>query len=109
MRVVVNCSFVVPGVVGGTEEFSVRLLRSVLAHQSDVEVGIVAQRRFFEVYPDLAFRAVGSLRGPASNRAYRVAAESLWLPTRTKLRIDSALPRCTKSSTARLDPSRVIP
>lgn len=85
MRVVVNCSFVVPGVVGGTEEFSVRLLRSVLAHQSDVEIGIVAQRRFFEVYPDLAFRAVGSLRGPASNRAYRVAAESLWLPTRTKL------------------------
>ena len=78
MRVVVNCSFVVPGVVGGTEEFSLRLLRSVLAHGAGVEIGVVAQRAFFDLYPDLAGHVAGRLRGPGALRPYRVAAESLW-------------------------------
>ena len=84
MRVVVNCSFVVPGVVGGTEEFSLRLLRSVLAHGAGVEIGVVAQRAFFDLYPDLAGHVAGRLRGPGALRPYRVAAESLWLPAQTR-------------------------
>ena len=43
MRVLANLSFVLPGEVGGSEEHSVRLLRSVIKHAADeIELGIVA-------------------------------------------------------------------
>jgi len=84
MRVAANCSFLVPGVVGGSEEFAVRLLRSVLAHSSDdVELDVIGQRAFFDAYPDIAERAVARLRGPAFLKPYRVLAESTWLPAKT--------------------------
>ena len=84
MRVAANCSFIQPGVVGGSEEFVVRLLRSVLAHGGDdVELDVVAPPAFLDAYPDIADRAIARLRGPTSIKPYRVLAESVWLPGKT--------------------------
>ncbi|MEM8706360.1 MAG: glycosyltransferase family 1 protein [Actinomycetota bacterium] len=84
MRVLANLSFVLPGEVGGSEEFSVRLLRAVLDHAADdVDLGIVAHDRLFDAHPALAGRASGRIPGPVHRRSYRVAAESVLLPRHT--------------------------
>ena len=51
MRVAVNLSFLLPGVVGGSEEYSVRLLRAVLDHHPDVRLDVVAHDALFQSHP----------------------------------------------------------
>ena len=84
MRVLANLSFVLPGEVGGSEEHSVRLLRSVIEHAADeIDLGIVAHDRLFDAHPALVPCSAARIPGPVHRRAYRVAAESVLLPRHT--------------------------
>jgi len=77
----VNLLYLVPGVVGGTEEYAVRMLEAVAANPDDeLELVLFARGSFAAAYPDIvsAF-ATNTVQLPA-NRALRVAAESTWLP-----------------------------
>ncbi|MEM9467140.1 MAG: glycosyltransferase family 1 protein [Actinomycetota bacterium] len=83
MRVAINLSFLLPGVVGGSEEYSVRLLRAVLEHHPDIDLEVVAHDALFEGHPALA--ANGSrVAGPVGFRPYRVVAESVLVPRFTR-------------------------
>ena len=79
--VAVNALFVVPGVVGGSEDYTVAMLRSFAKHgPSDIELRIFGLESFRDAYPDLAesfeFEAIG-LSGAL--KPARIAAESTWL------------------------------
>ncbi len=84
IRVDINLAFVLPGIVGGSEEMSVRLIRAVLDDPfHDLDLGIIAGRRVFEAHPRLDAARTTRLCGPVNNRLYRIVAESAWLPHRT--------------------------
>ena len=82
MRVAVNLSFLLPGVVGGSEEYSVRLLRAVLDHHPDVRLDVVAHDALFQSHPALEQNAV-RIGGPVglglSGDLSRSNAGSHWL------------------------------
>ena len=70
MRVLANLSFVLPGEVGGSEEHSVRLLRSVIEHAADeIDLGIVAHDRLFDAHPALVPCSAARIPGPVHRRA----------------------------------------
>jgi len=76
----VNLLYLVPGVVGGTEEYAVRVLRAVAAYPDDeLEVVLFARDSFANTYPDIASAFVTKTVAIPANRALRVAAESTWL------------------------------
>lgn len=76
----VNLLYLVPGVVGGTEEYAVRMLRAVAAHpDDDLELVLFARESFAEAYPDIASAFVTKTVALPANRVLRVAAESTWL------------------------------
>lgn len=83
MRVAVNLSFLLPGVVGGSEEYSVRLLRAVLDHHPDVRLDVVAHDALFQSHPALEQNAV-RIGGPVGVRPYRILTESLVVPRHTR-------------------------
>lgn len=80
-RVGINLMWLVPGVVGGSEDYIVRLLRAFACHgPADLELVLFALRQFPAAHPDVAqhFRTVTApLDG--GNKPLRVAAESTWL------------------------------
>jgi alpha-1,3-rhamnosyl/mannosyltransferase len=84
----VNLLFLRPGIVGGTEDYTVRILRAVAAHRdSDLEFVLFVRESFAAAHPDVAEAfETRTLRLPG-NRAVRVAAESTWL-TRSARGID---------------------
>jgi alpha-1,3-rhamnosyl/mannosyltransferase len=76
----INLLFVRPGVVGGTEDYAVRLLRAVAAHRDDdLTFVLYASEAFAAAYPDLVASFETRTVPFAANRAWRVAAESTWL------------------------------
>lgn len=82
-RVGVNLLWLVPGVVGGTEEHTTRLLRAFAARSAehrDFEVVLFVNRSFGGVYPDL-IDEFSTLVAPVDglNKVLRVGAESTWL------------------------------
>lgn len=83
MRVAINLSFLLPGVVGGSEEYSVRLLRAVFQHHPDIDVEVVAHDALFESHPSLESNG-SRIAGPIGFRPYRVLAESLLVPRLTR-------------------------
>jgi alpha-1,3-rhamnosyl/mannosyltransferase len=83
VKVGVNLLWLVPGQVGGSEEYTVRLLQHV-ARVDDVDVTVFAGRATLDAHPFLRadFRAV---EGPmAGGRPGRVLTEATWLAARTK-------------------------
>ena len=76
-----NLLWMDPGVVGGSEEYTVRLLGALLdASPTDLRVTAFVNRNLVEVYPALWDRldtVVAPVSG--SSRLARVAAESTWL------------------------------
>lgn len=83
LRVGVNLLWLVPGVVGGSEESTVRLLHGLAdVAAPDVEIELFALDVLRRAHPDLVARfptrTIG-LRGWA--KPVRVAAETTWLPT----------------------------
>lgn len=85
-RVLVNLTWLVPGVVGGSEEATTDALRAVREVGSDdLEVHLAVLEPFLTAHPDLvdAFEVhVLDLRG--GSRAARVLAEQTWLASRTR-------------------------
>ncbi|MEO8693453.1 MAG: glycosyltransferase family 1 protein [Acidimicrobiales bacterium] len=76
----VNLLYLVPGVVGGSEEYAVNVLRAVAAYPADdLDVVLFARESFANTYPDLATAFVTKTVALPANRALRVAAESTWL------------------------------
>ena len=86
-RIGVNLLWLVPGEVGGSEEYTVRLL-SAFADSGfdDVEVILYVNQRFTDAYPLLMERfstRVAPISG--SSRLLRVLVESTWLAARSRL------------------------
>ena len=81
LRVGVNLLWLVPGVVGGSEEYTVRLLAALRdVGPDDLDVTLFVNRSFVDTYRDLAARFT-TVVCPISGRSrpVRVAAESTWL------------------------------
>lgn len=77
IRVAVNLSWLRPGVVGGSEEYTVRLLEAVVDRAaSDLDVRILGSRELRDAHPGLAGLPYTVVPGPVTNRGYRVVAES---------------------------------
>jgi alpha-1,3-rhamnosyl/mannosyltransferase len=77
----VNLLWLVPGVVGGSEEYTTRLLSGVAeVAPDDIELVLFAPRSFADAYPDLAheFETVVAPRDAAS-KPVRIGLESSWL------------------------------
>ncbi|CAN5687865.1 glycosyltransferase family 1 protein [soil metagenome] len=80
-RIGVNLLWLVPGVVGGSEEYTTRLLRAFAERApSDLHLTLFALAPFAEAHPDLvaAFPTVTS-RLDGRHKPERVAAEATWL------------------------------
>ncbi|MBV9950892.1 MAG: glycosyltransferase family 4 protein [Acidimicrobiia bacterium] len=85
MKVGVNLLWLVPGQVGGTEEYAVRLLEHV-ADVKGVEITVFAGRAALDAHPFLrsAFRAA---EGPVTGgRPGRVVTEATWLAAQSRRR-----------------------
>ncbi len=77
----VNLTWLVPGVVGGSEEYSVRLLLGLDGFvPAGVSVRLYGRPDLFASYPELStnFEAVTMAKSPTS-RVQRVALEQTWL------------------------------
>jgi alpha-1,3-rhamnosyl/mannosyltransferase len=81
----VNLLWLVPGVVGGTETYAVRLLRAIEAHGGRHEPVLFALPAFPDAHPDLA-AAFEVVVAPVSGRRrpLRVGVESTWLLNRAR-------------------------
>jgi len=86
-RIGVNLLWLVPGEVGGSEEYTVRLLAALKEFGSDdVEIVLYVNRRFGAAYPELVSgfsTRVAPISG--SSRGRRVVLESTWLAMRSRL------------------------
>lgn len=80
-RVGVNLLWLVPGVVGGSEEYTIRTLMGLAEQQaSEVAVTIFCLRAFVDAHPEVAdvFPTV-TLPLTGREKSMRLAAESSWL------------------------------
>jgi glycosyltransferase involved in cell wall biosynthesis len=88
VRVGVNLLWLVPGVVGGSEEYATRVLGALADPASDdIELVLFTLRPFADAHPTLAARCT-TVTAPidGSNKALRVAFESTWLPREMRRR-----------------------
>ena len=84
-RIAVNLLFLVPGDVGGSEEYAVRTLLAFARHgPADLRPVLFAQRGLEEAHPGLreAFEVIAA-PGDGRGRVRRVLRESTWLAGRT--------------------------
>jgi glycosyltransferase involved in cell wall biosynthesis len=87
-RVGVNLLWLVPGVVGGSEEYMTRLLAGLAEHPAaDLHLTLFVLEPFATAHPDLvaAFPTV-TVGLDGARKAVRIMAESTWLPRRARLR-----------------------
>ncbi len=85
-RVGINLLWLVPGEVGGSEEYTVRLLTALADRGTgDVEVILYVNRRFADVHAHLVERFTTRVAPTSgSSRILRVLAESTWLALRAR-------------------------
>jgi alpha-1,3-rhamnosyl/mannosyltransferase len=88
VRVGVNLLWLVPGVVGGSEQYAARLLSALAdAAPDDVELVVFALRPFAEAHAALASRfTVVTAPIDGRNKPLRVAFENTWLPRQVRRR-----------------------
>lgn len=81
-RIGVNLCWLVPEVVGGSEESITRTLRAIRdLGPDDVELVLFAQPAFADAHPDLAAAFETHLApGPVRRKLVRVGVEHTWLP-----------------------------
>jgi glycosyltransferase involved in cell wall biosynthesis len=88
LHVGVNLLWLVPGVVGGSEEYTTRLIAALLDYPpEDLDLTLFVLRPFVDAYPDLAEAVptvVCSLSGKL--KAVRVGAEASWLAMHARRR-----------------------
>jgi len=83
MRIGVNLLWLVPGVVGGSEEYTIRLLLAL--DDPEIELVVYALADLDRTYPGLRDRhCVKTIRLSGRNKAARLVAESSWLEWRTR-------------------------
>jgi alpha-1,3-rhamnosyl/mannosyltransferase len=88
LRVGVNLLWLVPGVVGGSEEYSTRLLAAFAEDRPDrIDLTLFVNRPFAETYPELV-AAFPTYVCPVIERSklLRIAAEATWLLVQAKRR-----------------------
>ncbi len=77
ISVAVNLAWLVPGDVGGSEEYTTRLLASVVrSAPADLALEIVASRRLQQSHPWMAALPSARLAGPLGIRGFRILVES---------------------------------
>jgi alpha-1,3-rhamnosyl/mannosyltransferase len=77
IRVAANLSWLVPGRVGGSEEYTVRLLAAAIAADpDDIDLRLIGSPGLFAAHPELQGADCVTLRGPMTVRPWRIAAES---------------------------------
>ena len=110
MRAGVNLCWLVPGVVGGSEEATTRVLRAIaLDPPDDIEIVLFAQRSFRDAHPDLAERfETHTVPVPRGDKALRVLAEHTWLPLAVKRHRIDLLHDAGGTSPGRLGVPRVL-
>jgi alpha-1,3-rhamnosyl/mannosyltransferase len=76
----INLLWLVPGVVGGSEEYTLRLLRGLdrFGHD-DLWIRLYGQRALFEAHPDLQTRFEVEVCPDVAAKSLRVVAENSWL------------------------------
>jgi len=86
IRIGVNLLWLVPGEVGGSEEYTVRLLAAFAdASYDDVELVLYVNRAFPDAHPELAQRFLTRIAPiTGTSRGLRVLVESTWLALRTR-------------------------
>lgn len=85
IRVLVNLTWLTPGVVGGSEESTTDALRALLEHHREVELTLAVQRGFADAHRDLADACRCEFTGPtAASRVTRVIGDQTWLPALTR-------------------------
>lgn len=83
----INLLWMVPGVVGGSETYTTRLLHGLLELDSGVDYTLFALPQFAVAHPDLASRfdvAYAPLTGQW--KSFRVAGENTWLARQARKR-----------------------
>ncbi len=85
-RVGLNAMWLVPGVVGGSEEYTTRLLNAIVSDPpSDVDLTLFVNSSFPDAYPELVDRFRTEVAPISGHRkALRVGAETSWLGMRTR-------------------------
>ena len=84
LRVLVNLSWLVPGVVGGSEDSTTGALTAVLDNHPEVEMHLAVLRPFLSAHPDLAERCMCEVLDlSGTGKVARVLAEQTWLARRT--------------------------
>jgi glycosyltransferase involved in cell wall biosynthesis len=89
VRVGLNLLWLVPGDVGGSEDYALSLVRE-LARADEIDLVVFCQPALHEAYPDLDRNAtVVTGPGPGQVRCLRLLSENSWLPYQARqLRID---------------------
>ncbi|HJR46473.1 MAG TPA: glycosyltransferase family 1 protein [Actinomycetota bacterium] len=89
-KVGINLLWMVPGVVGGSETYTTRLLHGLAERDSKMEYVLFALPQFASAHPDLTSQ-FETLYAPLTGqwKSFRVAGENSWLTTQSrKLKID---------------------
>lgn len=77
IRVAANLAWLVPGRVGGSEEYTVRLLGSVIeAEPPDIDLTLLGSPALFAAHPELRGVEWVELGGPLQLRPWRIVSES---------------------------------
>lgn len=87
-RIGINLLWMVPGVVGGSETYTVRLLSGLAERSSELHYILFALPQFTSAYPELA-RTFETVQGPMRGRSKPtrvLAGEHAWLALQTRRR-----------------------
>ena len=81
----VNLTWLVPGVVGGSEEYTMRLLDAVAELvESTISITLYGRGELFEAYPDIAAKYRTEVMPSVGSKAGRIALEHTWLAGKTR-------------------------
>jgi alpha-1,3-rhamnosyl/mannosyltransferase len=76
----VNLTWLVPGVVGGSEEYTMRLLDAVAEPvESTISITLYGRGELFEAYPEIAAKYRTEAMPSVGSKAGRIALEQTWL------------------------------
>ncbi len=86
-KVGINLLWMVPGVVGGSETYTTRLLHGLIERPSEMDYVLFALPQFASAHPDLTSR-FETLYAPLTGqwKSFRVAGENSWLATQSRRR-----------------------
>lgn len=86
-KVGINLLWMVPGVVGGSETYTTRLLHGLVERSSDLDYTIFALPQFAEAHPSLA-KTFKTAYAPVTGqwKSFRVAGENSWLAVQCRRR-----------------------